>query len=140
MLVFCVWVVFPCPPERASVPGKPLAGPLSRGSEQLSGHLTPSVHVSCLGRTWSDRGGNKPWSQKGDFFSATLAQPRASRHGLCLEAFFFDGAKLPSLPQILLGGWRAAWSLLAGSALPGATHPGEATFAASQGRTCPVDD
>lgn len=74
LLVFCAGVVFPCPPESTSVPEKPLAGPGSRGDEQLSGDLTPSVHISCLGWTWSDHGGkirqsgNKPCTQKGDFF------------------------------------------------------------------------
>lgn len=141
-------VVFPCSPESTSMPGKPLAGPGFRGDEQLSGNLTSSMHTSCLGWTWADRGGSKPWPEKGDFFSCA---------GTALSLW-----SLPVLGNIFLyppreesclhflrpyEGSRAAWS---STAEPGPSQqgqpwlvmltPGKPHLQLLPGRTCPVDN
>lgn len=141
--------MLPCPPESTSMPGKPLAGPGFRSDEQLSSNLTLSVHVSCLGWTWSDHGGSKPWPQKGDFFFSCAGTAQSLQMLPVLGNIFLFSLRDESClhfpkPYKRL---RAAWSSMAepgfsrwGQLWPVPLTPGKPHLQLLWGRTCPVDN
>lgn len=88
--------------------------------------------VLDLIRSWWEQGYRKV------IFSAELSQLRTSSHGLCLETFSFPvkGGKLSSLPQALQG--VESYVIPTTWAWTSATHPKEATYAASAGQDTSV--
>lgn len=132
-LLFCVWLLFPCPPDNTSVPGKPLAGPEFKGEEQLWGNFTPSVPTSCLDLA-------RPWGEQAlaagrEFFQLHWRSSEPPDVACTWKHFLFPqgrGAAFTSPSPIRGQGLRGP--SMAELDLSRQGHPREATFAASLGQ------
>lgn len=129
LLHFCAWLLFPCPPENTSVPGKPLAGPEFKGEEQLLCNLTPSVHTSCLdlARPW----GEQALATERDFCQLDWHNSEPPDIG---NIFLPKGGKLPFSSPSPIKGQRLHGPSVAELDPSRKDHPSKATFAASPGQ------